>query len=268
MAADQTDRRRFATRAAAADRAHEPRPIVLPCFDEEPNVAAAVAEARPAGGRFAARRTRSSSSTTAPPTPRARSPRRSPRADPRVRVVAHDRNRGYGAAVRSGIAAARCGWVLLTDGDLPVRPGRARALRCRSRPTTTSSPATASTAPTRCPPRWPRTPGTGSMRRTLRRPRARRRLRVQARSARRGRPRAGARERRRDGLTELLVRGALAGLADRRGGRAPPAAARGRAQRRRPARDPARVPRAPRAAAPSARGARGRRASRARLRRR
>ena len=34
-----------------------------------------------------------------------------------VRVVRHAANRGYGAAVRSGIAAARGEWVFFTDGD-------------------------------------------------------------------------------------------------------------------------------------------------------
>jgi glycosyltransferase involved in cell wall biosynthesis len=34
-----------------------------------------------------------------------------------VRVVRHAANRGYGAAVRSGIAAARSEWVFFTDGD-------------------------------------------------------------------------------------------------------------------------------------------------------
>jgi len=34
-----------------------------------------------------------------------------------VRVVRHPTNRGYGAAVRSGIAAARGEWVFFTDGD-------------------------------------------------------------------------------------------------------------------------------------------------------
>jgi glycosyltransferase involved in cell wall biosynthesis len=35
-----------------------------------------------------------------------------------VRVVSHGRNRGYGAAVRSGIQASRMPWILLTDADL------------------------------------------------------------------------------------------------------------------------------------------------------
>lgn len=39
-------------------------------------------------------------------------------ADPRIRVVVHDVNRGYGAAVRSGLEAARLEWVFLTDADL------------------------------------------------------------------------------------------------------------------------------------------------------
>jgi glycosyltransferase involved in cell wall biosynthesis len=38
--------------------------------------------------------------------------------DSRVRLVRHESNQGYGGAVRSGIAAARLEWVLLTDADL------------------------------------------------------------------------------------------------------------------------------------------------------
>jgi glycosyltransferase involved in cell wall biosynthesis len=34
-----------------------------------------------------------------------------------VRVIHHETNRGYGAAVRSGLAAARYEWICLTDGD-------------------------------------------------------------------------------------------------------------------------------------------------------
>ncbi len=37
--------------------------------------------------------------------------------DPPVRVVHHPANRGYGAALRSGIAAARYEWIFYTDGD-------------------------------------------------------------------------------------------------------------------------------------------------------
>ena len=43
------------------------------------------------------------------------------RQHPEVRVVSHRRNRGYGAAVRSGIAAAKMDWVFFTDGDLQFR---------------------------------------------------------------------------------------------------------------------------------------------------
>jgi glycosyltransferase involved in cell wall biosynthesis len=38
--------------------------------------------------------------------------------DPRVRVVHHPVNRGYGASLRSGLAAARHELVFFTDGDL------------------------------------------------------------------------------------------------------------------------------------------------------
>ncbi len=37
--------------------------------------------------------------------------------DPRVRVVHHPANRGYGAALKSGIAASRNEWIFYTDGD-------------------------------------------------------------------------------------------------------------------------------------------------------
>jgi len=38
-------------------------------------------------------------------------------ADPRVRVVHHPQNRGYGGALKSGFAAARKAYVFFTDGD-------------------------------------------------------------------------------------------------------------------------------------------------------
>jgi glycosyltransferase involved in cell wall biosynthesis len=41
---------------------------------------------------------------------------------PRLRVVTHDKNRGYGGAVRAGFAAARSDWVFYTDGDAQYDP--------------------------------------------------------------------------------------------------------------------------------------------------
>ena len=38
-------------------------------------------------------------------------------ADPRVRVVHHAQNRGYGGALKSGFAASRKAYVFFTDGD-------------------------------------------------------------------------------------------------------------------------------------------------------
>ena len=42
-------------------------------------------------------------------------------ADPRVRVIHHRPNRGYGGAVRSGLASARHPYVFFTDGDHQFR---------------------------------------------------------------------------------------------------------------------------------------------------
>jgi glycosyltransferase involved in cell wall biosynthesis len=39
------------------------------------------------------------------------------REQPRLRVITHPVNRGYGAALRTGFAAARKAWVFYTDGD-------------------------------------------------------------------------------------------------------------------------------------------------------
>ena len=39
------------------------------------------------------------------------------RRHPRLRVVAHEGNRGYGAAIRSALGAARGEWAFYTDGD-------------------------------------------------------------------------------------------------------------------------------------------------------
>ncbi len=44
------------------------------------------------------------------------------RTYPEVRVVHHDRNRGYGGALRSGFAAATRDLVFYTDGDAQYDP--------------------------------------------------------------------------------------------------------------------------------------------------
>ena len=53
---------------------------------------------------------------------------------PYVRIVHHPRNRGYGAALRSGFAAARKDWVFYTDGDAQYDPRELRLLveACRA----------------------------------------------------------------------------------------------------------------------------------------
>ena len=91
--------------------------IVLPCHDEEANVAGAVRMASRAGRMNALAYEiivvddGSRDGTFAVAT-------RLAAGDPHVRVLQHERNRGYGAALRTGIAAAHEPWVLLTDADL------------------------------------------------------------------------------------------------------------------------------------------------------
>jgi glycosyltransferase involved in cell wall biosynthesis len=44
------------------------------------------------------------------------------RVYPQVRVITHDKNRGYGGALRSGFAAATKTWIFYTDGDAQYDP--------------------------------------------------------------------------------------------------------------------------------------------------
>lgn len=52
-------------------------------------------------------------------------------ADPRVRLVQHPQNRGYGAAVKTGLRAARLPLVFYTDSDLQFDPHQVRDLLAR-----------------------------------------------------------------------------------------------------------------------------------------
>ena len=96
--------------------------IVLPSFDEAENLPDAVRAATIAAERCARRHEiiivddGSTDDTVAVAG-------RLAARDARVRLIVHGRNRGYGAALRSGIAAAREPWVLLIDADLQFDVG-------------------------------------------------------------------------------------------------------------------------------------------------
>ena len=91
--------------------------VVLPCFDEEANIADAIRNAAAAAAESSEDYeiiVVDDGSTDA--TGRIAQDFVGP--DARVRLIAHTVNRGYGDALRSGIDAARMEWVLLADGDL------------------------------------------------------------------------------------------------------------------------------------------------------
>jgi glycosyltransferase involved in cell wall biosynthesis len=91
--------------------------VVLPCFNEAPNIAQAIHEAQRAAVCNAEEHqivVVDDGSTDGT----ARIAADVAESVPNLRVVVHDRNRGYGAALTSGIRAARMPWVLLTDADL------------------------------------------------------------------------------------------------------------------------------------------------------
>jgi glycosyltransferase involved in cell wall biosynthesis len=57
--------------------------------------------------------------------------REAARGDPRVRLLQHAENRGYGAAVTTGLRAARLPLVFYTDSDLQFDPRQVRDLLAR-----------------------------------------------------------------------------------------------------------------------------------------
>lgn len=91
--------------------------VVLPCFNEQDNVADAIRHASTAAARAAVDFeviVVNDGSTDAT----AERAAAFVAADEHVRLVVHAANRGYGDALRSGVRAARMPWVFLTDADL------------------------------------------------------------------------------------------------------------------------------------------------------
>ncbi len=88
----------------------------FPAYNEEANIEAVVAEAIATLPRFADQ----FEIVIVDDGSRDRTPEIADRlaaADPRVRVIHHRPNRGYGGAVRSGLESARLPFVFFTDGD-------------------------------------------------------------------------------------------------------------------------------------------------------
>lgn len=91
--------------------------IVLPCFNEEDNVADAIRYATAAASAVALDYeviVVNDGSTDAT----AERAAAFAAVDEHVRLVVHAVNRGYGDALRSGLEAARMPWIFLTDADL------------------------------------------------------------------------------------------------------------------------------------------------------
>jgi glycosyltransferase involved in cell wall biosynthesis len=101
--------------------------LVLPAFNEEDNIEGAVREAALAAERLFAEHeviVVDDGSTDATAT----KVKAIAAEDPRVRVVSHGRNRGYGEALRSGFLASRLEFVFFTDADLQFDMGEIERL--------------------------------------------------------------------------------------------------------------------------------------------
>ena len=101
--------------------------IVLPAYDEAPNIEQALVEATATAGRLFEEHeviVVDDGSTDGT----GRLARNLAREDPRIRVVAHERNRGYGEALRTGFLASRHDFVFFTDADLQFDLGEIERL--------------------------------------------------------------------------------------------------------------------------------------------
>lgn len=90
--------------------------VVVPCFNEEGNVARVVQEAVTVGRGVASDLEVIVVDDGSTDETR-RILRRLEGLVPELRIIEHPRNRGYGAAVRSGLRASTMDYVFLTDGD-------------------------------------------------------------------------------------------------------------------------------------------------------
>jgi len=127
---DLDEARARPARESAAPRAGAARPalsLIFPVFDEAPNVGTALAQAL----ALAPRITDSFEIVVVDDGSRdgsAAAVERVRAGDPRVRLVQHPANRGYGAALHSGLRTARGRLVFFTDADLQFDLGELRHL--------------------------------------------------------------------------------------------------------------------------------------------
>jgi glycosyltransferase involved in cell wall biosynthesis len=126
-AASQSLRAGSVRRPRAGTRALAGLSIVLPCFNEVDNIGEAIRQAQRAARAVAGEHeiiVVDDGSDDGTGAVVAEAARRSSA----VRLVSHAANEGYGAALRSGIEAARMPWIFLTDADLQFDLGQLAGL--------------------------------------------------------------------------------------------------------------------------------------------
>ena len=101
--------------------------IVVPCFNEEQSVARFREELLPAAAALGEHELVFVDDGSTDGT------RAALGALPGARVEVHERNRGLGAAIRTGIAATRGDWVVTLDADLTFHPSQIPALVAKQR---------------------------------------------------------------------------------------------------------------------------------------